>query len=153
MQVIYGYFFCASYDFADQGQQDKFTVLHRLPVLHEGVKVGMAYPRWAEGGYRLYLDFVFDEVPDERLLNLYPYKWVDVRKVGKLVTKIELIVSDPGSGQYESNNFFSYQTKSETLMEHINHNYPMCGCSCGSAYTSLPTFHYDWCSIKKGPPL
>ncbi len=153
MRVIYGYAFCASYDYADAGQQDKWSVVARLPVWCDGDKVGMAYPRWAEGGYHILLDFVFDEIPDERILNLYPHKWIDVRKVGKLVTKIELVEQDPGSGKYESSHFFSYQTRSESLIDHVNANYPLCGCTCGSAYTSLPTFHYDWCSIKRGPPL
>ena len=154
MNVIYGFEFCNSNSYAHSKEQDKFTTVARLPVMHNGKRMGMAYPRWSEHGHHLLMDFVFDcgEEEWEHMLNLYPHKMVDVRKVGKLVTSIELLAFAPVYSIYGG--YLSYaQQNGQSLHEHIRDTYPSAACKCGAGYTSLPTFHYDFCSIKKGPAL
>ncbi len=148
MNVIYGFPFIYSYDYADgeDKSRDRYKTNKRLPVEYNGEIVGNAFPRWNRGATRLLLDIVFHETPDEKLLRLAPEKIVDVCRIPSRIVGINLIAPQTEIDMY------GYTKTLHTLFDYVS-LYPEV-CTCGAPYTSHPLIHLaSVCDIKPGAEL
>lgn len=134
MKTIYGFPFLSSYDYAERDDdQTNYRMLRRLPVFLGEAKIGTAFPRWNPTGFRILLDIVFDEEPDEGVLKLKPVRRVNDVRIPRRVEAIGLEHTDELGSE-------------SSLLNYLN-AWPD-ECECGAAHTAVPTVHLSFCPIQ-----
>lgn len=119
--------------------ESEYTVAARLPLMHENIRVGWAFPKWrSEGKSALVLDLLFTD-------SFHPYGLCSIsyrpshKKVGKHIDEIKLVPADT-----------SFYSQAKHLSRWAIMDMP--ACTCGACKTTNVLVHSDWCEAY-GPPF